>query len=134
MGASERDPSVSGSLRRFLLSFAYAAQGIAYVWRTQRNARVHVVIAAAVVLAGWCVRIQATEWAVIPVTMGLVFSAEMFNTVIEMAVDLLTQRQHPMAKAAKDVAAGAVLVAAIAAVAVGSIIFGPRLWVLLVQH
>ncbi len=60
--------------------------------------------------------------------MGVVFSAEMINTVAELAVDLLTQRYHPMAKIAKDAGAGAVLIAALAAVAVGIAIFGPRLW------
>lgn len=134
MGASGADPGATGSLKRFLLGFVFAARGIVYVLRTQRNARVHLMIAGAVVLAGWCFRISATQWAIIAVTSGLVFGAEMFNTVIEMAVDLLTRRQHPMARAAKDVAAGAVLVTAIAAVAVGGAIFGPRLWALLVRH
>ncbi len=118
-------------MRRFLLGFVYAAQGIRYAVRTQRNLRVHLTIVIVVCLAGIYFRIQAIEWAMIALTTGFVFSAEMLNTVAEMAVDLLTQRRHPMAKAAKDVGAGAVLVAAVAAVAVGAAIFGPRLWVLL---
>ncbi len=118
-------------MRRFLLGFVYAAQGIAYAIRTQRNFRVHLIIATVICLAGIYFRIRPIEWAMIALTTGFVFSAEMLNTVAEMAVDLLTQRRHPMAKAAKDVGAGAVLVAAVAAVAVGAAIFGPRLWALL---
>ena len=118
-------------MRAFLRSFVYAAQGVAYVWRTQRNLRVHVLITALVIAGGLYFRLTSTEWAVVAVTIGLVISVEMVNTVAEMSVDLLTQRYNPMAKAAKDVGAGAVLVAALAAVGVGAAIFGPRLWALL---
>lgn len=118
-------------MRRFFLGFAYAGQGIRYAIRTQRNFRVHMVVAAIVCAAGIYFHIRPMEWAIIALTTGFVFSAEMLNTVAEMAVDLLTQRRHPMAKAAKDVGAGAVLVAATAAVGVGAAIFGPRLWTLL---
>jgi diacylglycerol kinase len=115
----------------FLRGFVHAANGILYTVRTQRNMRVHLVITAVVVLAGAYFRLSAIEWAVIAVTAGLVLSAEMTNTVAELAVDLLTRRYDPMAKAAKDVGAGAVLVTAIAAILVGVAIFGPRLVVLL---
>ena len=118
-------------MRAFLRSFVYAGQGIAYVVRTQRNARVHILISALVVALGVGFRISAVEWALIFVCMGLVFGAEMINTVAEIAVDLLVQRYHPLAKVAKDAGAGAVLVAALASVGVGIAIFGPRLWALL---
>ena len=119
-------------MRAFLRSFVHALHGVAYVWRTQRNVRVHVLIAALVIAAGLYMRLTSTELAVVAVTIGLVISVEMVNTVAEMAVDLLTRRHHPMAKAAKDVGAGAVhrMVAALAAVGVGAAIFGPRLWAL----
>jgi diacylglycerol kinase len=119
------------SLRAFLRSFVYAGQGIAHGFRTQRNMRVELGIAILVIIAGIVLRITAVEWAVIFVCIGLVLSAELINTVTELAVDLLTQRYHPMAKLAKDAGAGAVLVAALASVAVGIAIFGPRLWRLL---
>jgi diacylglycerol kinase len=118
-------------LKRFFAGFVYAGQGISYVLRTQRNARVHLVISLAVVLAGILFHISAVEWAIVALTIGFVLSAEMVNTVAEITVDVLVQHRDPMAKAAKDVGAGAVLVSAIAAVAVGVAIFGPRLWVLL---
>lgn len=117
-----------GAVKAFLRSFRYAFEGIAYVLRTQRNARVHVAVACGVVVAAIFFRVTAIEWAILVLTMGVVFSAEMINSVAELAVDLLTERHHPMAKAAKDVAAGAVLVVALAAVGVGVAIFGPRLW------
>lgn len=119
-------------MKAFLRSFGFAFQGIAHVMRTQRNARVHALVAGLAVAAGAYFRVTAVEWAVLCLTIGVVFSAEMVNTVAELAVDLLTQRRDPMAKAAKDVGAGAVLVAAIAAVGVGLAIFGPRVWGLLV--
>ena len=115
-------------MKAFLHSFHFAFQGIGYVLRTQRNARVHAAITCLVILAGICFRVTAVEWAVLVLTIGIVFGAEMINTVAELAVDLLTQHYHPMAKVAKDVGAGAVLVAAIAAVGVGVAIFGPRVW------
>ncbi len=116
------------SLRAFLKSFIYAGEGVAYGLRTQRNMRVELGVAALVTIAGILLRISAVEWAVIFACIGLVLSAELINTVTELAVDLLTQRRHPMAKLAKDAGAGAVLVAALASVAVGVAIFGPRLW------
>jgi diacylglycerol kinase len=115
-------------MKAFLRSFHFAFQGIGYVVRTQRNARVHLAIACLVIIAGIYFRLAAVEWAVLALTIGTVFSAEMINTVAELAVDLLTEQYHPMAKVAKDVGAGAVLVAAIAAIGVGLAIFGPRVW------
>ena len=118
-------------MKAFLRSFRFAFAGIGYALRTQRNARVHAVVACLVVAAGIYLRISAVEWAVLALTIGFVFSAEMINTVAELAVDLLTQQYHPVAKVAKDVGAGAVLVAAIAALGVGVAIFGPRVWAML---
>ena len=114
-------------MKGFLRGFGYAFQGIGHAARTQRNFRVQLIISALVIAAGIYFRLTPAEWAVIAVTIGLVLSMELVNTVAEMAVDLLTQHYHPLAKAAKDVGAGAVLVTAAAAVAVGVAIFGPRL-------
>jgi diacylglycerol kinase len=118
-------------MRAFLRGFGFAFSGIVYAVQTQRNLRVHFVISALVILAGVYFRLAPLEWAVIAVTIGLVLGVEMINTVAELAVDLLTQRYHPMAKVAKDVGAGAVLVTALCAVAVGIAIFGPRLLALI---
>ncbi|MGC8780781.1 MAG: diacylglycerol kinase family protein [Anaerolineae bacterium] len=118
-------------MRAFLRSFKYAFAGLGYAVRTQRNLRVHLAIAAIVIAAGLILKVSAAEWAILLLTIGVVISAELINTVAELAVDLLTQEYHPMAKVAKDVGAAAVVTAAIAAVGVGAAIFGPRLWHLL---
>ncbi len=118
-------------MRRFLQGFIYAFAGIGHVLRTQRNARVHAAVAIIVIVAAALLGLKPVEWAVLILTIGAVFGAEMINTVAELAVDLLTQRHDPMAKVAKDVGAGAVLVTALAAVGVGIALFGPRLWALL---
>ncbi len=115
-------------MRPFLRGFVHAFQGIACVIRTQRNARVHLAVAALVIAAGVLFRVSAVEWAVLAVTIGMVFGAEMINTAIEQAVDLATPVFDRRAKVAKDVSAGAVFIAALAAVAVGIAIFGPPLW------
>jgi diacylglycerol kinase (ATP) len=111
-----------------LTSFKYAFAGLWYVVRTQRNARIHLSVTAVVVVLGLCLGLSWTEWAIIALTIGLVLAAEAFNTVAEAAVDLVTAEYNPLAKIAKDVAAGAVLLTAITAAIVGLLILGPPLW------
>jgi len=116
-------------MRRFrLASFRYALDGIRYVLKTQPNARVHAVISLAVAGAGLWLELDRTEWAILIVTMAVVWAAEFVNTAVEAAVDLVTEEHHRLAKVAKDTAAGAVLVTAILAVIVGVLILGPPLW------
>ena len=80
-----------------------------------------------ILLAIW-LQLPARDWAVLLLTMALVWSAEFFNTAIEAVVDLASPVQHPLAKTGKDVGAAAVLIAALAAVLVGLLILGPPLW------
>jgi len=110
-----------------LRSFVYAWQGLVYAIRTQRNARVHAIIGAAAIALGFILHISPVEFAMIFVAITLVFIAEMFNTVAEACVDLVTREYHPLAKIAKDVAAGAVLLNAILSVVIGILVFGPHL-------
>jgi diacylglycerol kinase len=117
----------TSALSAFLMSFVYAGQGVVYVIRTQRNMRVHLACAAFAVGLGIWLRIAPAAFAAIVLAIMLVLMAEMFNTVIEATVDLTTREVHPLAKIAKDVAAGAVLVGAILAVVVGLLILGPPL-------
>jgi diacylglycerol kinase len=119
----------SGSTERaaFLRSFVYAWHGLIYAMRTQRNARVHALIGAGAIVLGLVLRISPVEFAMIFVAITLVFIAEMFNTVAEACVDLVTREYHPLAKIAKDVAAGAVLLNAILSVVIGILVFGPHL-------
>lgn len=115
---------------KFLAGFEYAFSGLWYALRTQRNVRVHVGIATLVIIAGIVLRISAVEFAILFITISSVFTAEMFNTVFELCVDLASPTYHPLAKIAKDVAAGAVLLSAIFSVVIGLFIFIPHLWVL----
>jgi len=110
------------------VSFKYAFSGLWYMLRTQRNARIHLAVATAVVVMGLWLGISETEWAILVLTIGVVLTAEALNTVAETAVDLATMEYNPLAKVAKDVAAGAVLLMAIAAVVVGFLILGPPLY------
>jgi diacylglycerol kinase len=119
--------SAPGRASHLLASFGYAFAGLTYCFRTQRNFRIHLAIGALAMLAAWLLGLSWVEWAVLAVTMSLVLTAEMMNTMIESLVDLVTPEYHPLAKIAKDVAAGVVLLTAIGAVVVGLIIFGPRL-------
>jgi diacylglycerol kinase len=108
-------------------SFGFALEGVSYLIRTQRNARIELAIGAVIVaLAAW-LRVTALEWAALVLAMALVLALEALNTAIELTVTLASPERHPRAKAAKDVAAAMVLIAAIASVIVGLIILGPRL-------
>ena len=109
-------------------SFGNAFAGLWAVWRTQRNARIEVGIALAVVALGLFLRVGALEWVVLTLTIGLVLTAECLNTVVEAIVDLVSPNNHPLAKTGKDTAAGAVLVTATGAILVGLLILGPPLW------
>ncbi len=115
-------------LARRLKSFAYAFEGIRYVFRTQRNAQIHLVIIVLVLaLAAW-LEVSLLAVALIILTIGLVVGAEFLNTALEAAVDLASPGQHPLAKIAKDVGAGAVLLLAILAVIIGLVLLGPPLF------
>lgn len=118
-----------GEFAKFIAGFGYAFHGLWYALRTQRNARVHLVVAILVTIAGILLHLSALEFAIIAIAIAGVFIAEMFNTVIEICVDLAQPEYHPLAKIAKDVAAGAVLLSAMLAVVVGLLVLGPHLWV-----
>ena len=115
---------VSVSLLR---SFGFALEGVSYLIRTQRNARIEVAIGAAVVALAALLGISALEWAVLVLAIALVLALEALNTAIELAVTLASPDRHPLAKAAKDVSAATVLIAAVGAVIVGLAILGPPL-------
>lgn len=96
--------------------------------RTQRNARVEILAALLVCgLAAW-VRVSRIEWAILLLTMAMVLILEGVNTAIEAAVDLASPGIHPLAKSAKDLAAGMVLIASVASIGVGLLILGPPVW------
>ncbi|MCF8304373.1 MAG: diacylglycerol kinase family protein [Bacteroidales bacterium] len=115
------------SLIERIQSFRYAFQGVFYLLRTQHNAWIHTFAAIVVILLGIYFNITRNEWIGIILAIGAVFSLEAVNTAIEKLTDIISPEYHDKAKRAKDLAAGAVLITAIAALAVGLIIFVPYL-------
>ncbi|MEK6257296.1 MAG: diacylglycerol kinase family protein [Planctomycetota bacterium] len=112
----------------FFRSVAHAWSGLVYMFLTQRNARLHFIGAlAAIALATW-LRVDSARWAILLLTIGAVCAGETINTTVEALVDLLSPEWHERAKVAKDVSAGAVLLLAVTAIAVGLIVLGPPLW------
>ena len=108
-------------------SFNHAYQGLIYAVRTQRNMRFHVVASAVVLVLSLLVGVSRLELAILVLVIMAVFVAEMFNTALEFTVDLVTREFHPLAKLAKDVSAGAVLVMSVAALAVGYLVLSDNL-------
>ena len=111
-------------------SFRYAGRGIWLVLKTQPNAWIHAGATAAAIAAGWLLGISRLEWCVIVLTCAAVWTAEALNTAFEHLADATKPEFDPVIGKAKDVAAGAVLVTALAAVVVGFLVFGPHLLVL----
>ena len=107
-------------------SFGYAFQGIFTCIRQERNMKIHCTVAVLVVIAGLILGISVTEWCICLGLFGMVMALELVNTAVEAVVDIVTEESHPLAKIAKDTAAGAVLIAAIMAAIVGLIIFVPK--------
>ena len=112
-------------------SFGHALRGLRVLVATQANARIHVVATVLAIVAGCSFGLMPLEWCAVAAAIGIVWLAEGLNTALEFLTDLVLPEQHPLAGKAKDVAAGAVLAASIAAAGIGAIIFGPKLWLLL---
>ena len=112
--------------RKVLRSFRFAGQGIVDLFRYENNAKVHLLIAVLVVGAGFWLRLGRTEWAIILTQIGLVWAAEAINTALEKLCDFVSPGLHPQIKAIKDLSSGAVLILAIAAIAVGTLVLGGR--------
>ncbi|MFO1095168.1 MAG: diacylglycerol kinase family protein [Planctomycetaceae bacterium] len=122
---SEQKPfSVGGRLR----SFVYAGRGIRVMLQSQHNAWIHAGATAGVILAGAAAGLTSVEWCLIVLATVAVWTAEALNTAFEFLTDVASPTIHPVAEKAKDVAAGAVLMAAIGAALVGLLVFGPHLW------
>lgn len=120
-------------IRSRIAAFGHAFRGLWHVLQTQHNAWIHSVVATLIVSIGLWLGLSPRDWAVIVLTIAMVFTAEFINTAIEAVVDLASPVQHPLAKVGKDVGAGAVLIAAIAAALVGLLILGPLLWARIVS-
>ena len=107
-------------------SFGYAFEGISTCIKKERNMKIHCTVAVLVVVAGAILGLSVLEWCICLILFGLVMALELVNTAVEAVVDLVTEERKPLAKIAKDAAAGAVLIAAIMAAIAGSIIFVPK--------
>ncbi len=114
-------------------SFGHAFRGWWHVLKTQHNAWIHSIATTLVFIMGLWLGLSPRDWAVIVLAVAMVFTAEFINTAIEAVVDLASPVHHPLAKVGKDVGAGAVLIAALAAALVGLLILGPPLWAQLVS-
>lgn len=108
-------------------SFGYAFQGIFNTIRTERNIKIHCAAAILVTIFGIWLQISKTEWMICFILFGLILALELVNTAVEATVDLFTEERKPLAKKAKDAAAGAVLIVAIFAAVIGILIFIPKL-------
>lgn len=132
---SSRPPFVPNPRQNFLLSRWFSVKaaltGAAYTLRTQPNAWIELTAFAVVALAGWYFRVSAVEWAILGFTVAGVLALEAINTAVEAVVDLVSPDYHPLAKIAKDAAAGALIFALLGSLAVAGAIFGPRILALL---
>ena len=113
------------STRKRIRSFGYAWKGIRCCIGKEQNLSFHLIATAVVVIAGFVLGITHMEWMIIILCIGVVIAAELFNTAIEKLVDLVSPERHPVAGQVKDIAAGAVLICAVAAAIIGLIIFIP---------
>jgi diacylglycerol kinase (ATP) len=124
---SPQHRSIDWRTSKLIASFGYAFAGLWYMLRTQRNAQIHCLVAACALALGAFLGLARMEWLALILVITLVLAAEGINTAIEATVDVATSTFNPLARIAKDVAAGTVLLCAIAAVIVGCIIFLPHL-------
>ena len=112
---------------KFLPAFRFAARGILMFFRSERNGAIQLIVAVATMMAGVFLHISVTDWIHVVMCIGAVFAAEMLNTAVEKICDLVKPEQDPRVRDIKDLAAGAVLVTALASAAIGGMIFLPYL-------
>jgi len=118
-------------LLKFLKGFVYAFEGILFGLKNERNFKLHVFAAIIVLIASMLTALSTIEWIIIILLIGGMLSLELMNSAVERVVDLVTSKQHPLAKHAKDFAAGSVLIYAIVSAVIGLIIFVPKWWMYL---
>ena len=113
-------------LSKRLKSFKYAFAGVADLFRSQPNSRIHLLFTALTLLGGFYFKVSTPEWYIIIICISMVFAAEALNTSLEYLCDLVSPGHHPLAGKAKDAAAAAVLFMAGGAFIIGFCIFAPR--------
>ena len=117
--------------QKFIKGFGFASNGIKVAFQTQQNMRIHGLIALGAIGLSWVLKLGPLEWAILFLAVGLVVALEMLNTALELTLDFISREQHPHIGLAKDVAAGAVLWAALCCIFVGMGLWGERLGILL---
>jgi diacylglycerol kinase (ATP) len=128
--ASPEPPARPGLLRRRVASFGHAFRGVGTALRSELHLQFHAVASAAVLGLGLYIGLSTTEWALVALAVAGVWAAELFNTAIETLTNLVSPDYHPLAGKTKDVAAAGVLLAALGALVVGALVFGPKIWAL----
>ena len=115
------------SLKKRLISFKYAINGIKILFREEPNAKIHLFVTICVLIAGFAFRISGGEWMAVILCIGLVIALEAINSAIENLADFVSPEKNETIKKVKDLAAGAVLIGAVAAAVVGVIVFLPKI-------
>ncbi len=118
-------------MKRFIKSLGYALNGLRLFFSKEQNGQLQAIVSILVIIAGFVFKLSLFEWVIILVCIGLVLALEMMNSVIEKLIDHLHPHRHQQIKWIKDVAAGAVLWAAIISAVIGAIIFIPKVLALL---
>ena len=121
------------SVKRQTQSFRYAFRGIKYVVQNEHNMHIHLLASVCVVLFGFLLQINVTEWCFLVFAIGFVLFAETINTSVELLTDLVSPDFHTLAEKTKDVAAGAVVIASLTAAIIGMLVFLPKIYVLVVD-
>ena len=115
------------SFKKLINSFKYALSGIKSAFKTEQNMKIHLLIMEIVILMALILNISFNEWLIVLICFMVVISSELFNTALEKCVDLASPNKNEIAKLAKDISAGAVLITAIFAAIIGIIIFLPKI-------
>ncbi|MEZ4278521.1 MAG: diacylglycerol kinase family protein [Myxococcota bacterium] len=126
-GSRSETAGDASPIRQRIRSFRHAARGLAAMLASEPNARIHALAAIVAIVAGFGFGITRAEWLAVVLSIGLVFVAEGMNTALEALCDVVSPQWHAGIERAKDVAAGAVLFAALTALAVATLVFGPRI-------
>jgi len=116
------------SIGKRLNSFKYAFQGLKLLLKEEHNARIHIVAATLVIVAGFLFKLNTVEWMLAILCIALVLTTEAINSSIENLADMVSPETHPQIKKIKDIGAAAVLIVALAAAIIGGIIFFPKIW------
>lgn len=127
MAQISRDEIKKHGFGRFLKSFGYSIDGLAYAYKYEQSMLIHVIATIGVVTANILFGISSFEWLVTLLSIGMVLSAELINTAIEAVVDLVTLEIHPLAKIAKDCGSAATFVLAMMAAAIGFVVYIPHI-------